>query len=317
MKKLAHFRSTREMLNAFNTEEKCREYLAEFFWNGKPVCPYCSHDEKIWCYKNKQLYKCSSCKKQFTVTVGTIFHKTHINLCDWFYAIYLFVNNKKGISARQMAKNLNISIPSAWFLLQRIRQMMRQRDGKLFGEVEIDETFVGGKNKNRHNNKKIPHSQGRSLADKTALYGMVERTGLRRVRIIHLGSLKAKGMRLLLGKVVDKSSDIYSDEYRNYNGLGKVFNNHFKVNHGAGQYVDGNNHTNTIECFWSHLKRGIVGTYHSVSKHKLFRYGYEFEFRWNTRHQSDPERFLTALSQAFGITLNWKEATCGDRRRNG
>lgn len=307
MKDFVQFRNVRELLCTLNTEEKCREYIAELRWKGKPECPHCNHNEKIYQYKDNRLYKCSSCKKQFTVTVGTIFHKTHIDLRDWFYALYVFANHKKGISSRQMAKDLGISLPSAWFLLQRIRQIMRERNGKLIGDVEIDETFIGGKNKNRHWDKKVKGNQGRALIDKAGVYGFVERDG--RVRTVHLYKMKKKGMQLILEKFVDKSSSIFSDEFRNYIGLSDRFKEHHVVNHGIGQYVEGENHTNTIESFWSHLKRGLTGVYHSVSKHKLFRYCYEFEFRWNTRKQNDKERFSNILNNSFGTQLTWKMAT--------
>ena len=291
------FNSVRELLRTFDTEEKCRQYLSELRWKGNPRCPHCNHDEKIYTYKDNRLYKCSSCKKQFTVTVGTIFHRTHIDLRDWFYAIYIFVNHKKGVSSIQMSKDLNISKKSAWFLLQRIRQAMKERGGKLSGIVEVDETFVGGKNKNRHYNKKFKNSQGRSLVDKCGIYGFVERNG--RVRTIHLRKMKGRGMKLLLRKFVDVNSVIHSDEYKGYIGLDKMFKEHNIVNHGLGQYVIGNSHTNTIESFWSSLKKGITSTYHSVSKQKLFRYCYEFEFRWNTRKLNDNNRFIYLLNNSF------------------
>lgn len=312
MENLTQFRNVLELVRTFDTEEKCREYLTQIRWNGSPKCPHCNH-EKIYIYKDNKMYKCASCKKQFNVLTKTIFQSTHIDLRDWFYAMYVFVNHKKGESARQMAKDLLITRKSAWFLLQRIRHSMKQRGQKLFGEIEVDETFVGGKNKNRHYNKRVKHSQGRSLADKAGIYGILQRDG--RVITIHLGKLKGKGMRLLLTKFVDKDSTIYSDEFKNYNGLDKLFKSHKRVNHGAYQYADGDTYTNTIECFWSHLKRGIVSTYHSVSKHKLFRYCHEFEFRWNTRHESDPDRFNVVLTQSFGRRLTWGIATTRTMRK--
>jgi transposase-like protein len=205
-----------------------------------------------------------------------------------------------------MSKDLGISKKSAWFLLQRIRQAMRDRKEKLSGIVEIDETFIGGKNKNRHYDKKFKNSQGRSLVDKCGIYGFVERNG--RVRTIHLRKMKGRGMRLLLTKFVETNSVIHSDEYRAYIGLDKMFKEHHTVNHGIGKYVDGDNHTNTIESFWSGLKKGITSTYHSVSKHKLFRYCYEFEFRWNTRKENDTQRFNSLLQNSFSNELTWKMA---------
>lgn len=306
MEKILEFETIRELLSHFNTEERCREYLADLRWRGKPKCPHCDNEGKVWINKDGKKYKCSACKKQFTVTVGTIFHGTRIELRDWFYAIFLFGNHKKGISSVQIAKDIGITQKSAWYMLQRIRQIMRERNGKLFGEVEVDETFVGGKNKNRHYDKKVRGNQGRALIDKSAIYGFVERGG--RVRTVHLKKLKGKGMRLILSKFVDQDSIVYSDEYKNYNGLDDIFRSHNVVNHGIGQYVDGDNHTNTIESFWSGLKKGIIAIYHSVSKHKLFRYCYEFEFRWNMRGERMSMVFERMISNAFGCRLTWKMA---------
>ncbi|MBX2948251.1 MAG: IS1595 family transposase [Crocinitomicaceae bacterium] len=300
-----NFKSVVELTQTFNTEEKCRKYVAEQRWKGKPCCPYCGYDEKIYILKSNNRYKCKSCKKQFTETVGTIFHGTRISLMSWFYVIYLFGSHKKGISAMQISKDINVTYKTAWFLLHRVRQMMREREGKLSGEVEIDETFVGGKNKNRHWNKRVKGNQGRALIDKSAVYGFVERGG--RVRTLHIKKLNGKGMQLLLTKFVTKDSSIYSDEYKNYNGLDNRFKEHNVVNHGRGQYVDGENHTNTIESFWSGLKKGIIAIYHSVSKHKLFRYCYEFEFRWNTRSKSQFECFENLLENSFSQRLTWKK----------
>lgn len=310
------FESITDMFRTFNTEEKCRDYLAQIRWNGKPICVHCGHDEKIYVYSDNKTYKCSCCKKKFTVTMNSVLQSTHIKLTDWFYAIYVLANHQTSLSAKQLSKDINVTLKTAWFMLQRIRQAMRERSMKLFGEVEIDETFVGGKNKNRHAHKKVKNAQGRSLKDKAGIYGFTERGG--RVRTMHLGKLKGRGMRLILAKFVDKSSTIYSDEYKGYNGLAWMFEHHFFVNHGSGQYVDGNSHTNTIESFWSRMKSGITNTYRRVSKHKLFRYCYEYEFRWNNRFEESIEkRFQTLVEQAFGKRLTYAMATERTRWKNG
>lgn len=298
-------------MQTFDTEQKCREYLENLRWSGNIICPHCSSQDRIYKYKESKLYKCSSCKKQFTVTTDTIFHGSHIQLRDWFYAIYIFVNHKKGISSIQLAKDLNITQKSSWFMLHRIRHAMKDRKDKLFGDIEIDETFVGGKNKNRHYNKRIPNAQGRSLKDKCGIFGILERGG--RVRTLHLGKLEGKGMRLLLSKIVDKRSRIFSDEFTGYRGLDKMFKSHEIVNHSAYQYVDGDKTTNSIESFWSQLKRGILGVYHKTSKKLLYRYCHEFEFRWNNRRQDQSFRFDVTLSQGFGRRLTWAMALTSPR----
>lgn len=306
MKNIIEFRTVRELMQTFDTEQKCKEYLIELRWNGNPECPHCKSSDKIYQYKDGRLYKCSSCKKQFTVTTNMIFHGSHISLRDWFYALYIFLNHKKGISSIQLGKDLGITQKSAWLMTHKIRDAMKDRSGKLFGDIEVDETYVGGKNRNRHANKKVKHSQGRSTKDKTPIYGFVERGG--RVRTLQIGRLHGPGMRLLLTKFVDKRSNIYTDEFRVYNGLDRLFNSHNVVNHSAHQYVSGNSTTNTIESFWSHLKRGIIGIYHKTSRKLLYRYCHEFEFRWNTRKENQQTRFELALMQSFGRKLSWKQA---------
>lgn len=311
MNSLINLNSVRELLQTFDTEEKCRTYLANLRWKDNFKCPHCNSEGKIYQFKDGKHYKCASCKKRFTATTNTIFHGAHIQLRDWFYAIYVFVNHKKGLSSLQMSKDLRVTQKTAWFMLHKIRYAMKHRTGKLTGSVEIDETFVGGKNKNRHYNKKVKHSQGRSTIDKAAIFGFAERGG--RVRTIQLGRLKSRGMQLLLAKFVNTSSVIYSDEYRAYNGLNKIFKEHHVVNHASYQYVDGDKTTNTIESFWSHLKRGIVGTYHKTSRKLLHRYCQEFEFRWNMRKEKQDICFETTIAQSFGRKMTYKMAISGLR----
>ncbi len=291
---------------------QCLDLLEKMRWDGKPKCPHCEHEDKIYEYKDGKTYKCSSCKRQFNVRTATIFYRSHIPLQDWFYAMYIFVNHKKGISSIQLSKDLNTTQSTAWFMLQRIRHAMTDRSYKLFGQVEVDETFVGGKNKNRHYNKRAKNNQGRALVDKSAIYGMVERGG--RVKILHIKKLSGVGMRALLRRYVEDTSVIYTDEYRAYNGLDKMFEQHFVVNHSQGQYVNDHMHTNTIEGFWSQLKRGIFGIYHHTSKHLRYRYCHEFEFRWNTRKLNDQGRFFEVIGQTFGKRLDYEMATCRTRK---
>lgn len=313
MKTLFQFKSVLELVRTFDTVEKCIQYLKQLRWKDTIECPHCQNSEKkIYKYKNGKMYKCSSCQKQFNVTTNTIFQGTHISLKNWFYVLYTFVNHKKGISSIQISKDLGITIKSAWAMLYKIRYAMKDRKGKLSGEVEVDETFIGGKNHNHHYNKRVKNSQGRSLKTKAGIYGFVERDG--RVRTIRIRKMYGKGMRLLFAKFVDTSSIIYSDEYKGYRGLNKMFKGHKIVNHGAYQYVDGDKTTNTIETFWSHLKRGIVGTYHSISKKLIHRYCVEFEYRWNMIKKSDEECFETVITQSFGKRMTWDIVTCSEQR---
>ncbi|AZJ34005.1 transposase-like zinc ribbon protein [Tenacibaculum discolor] len=312
MKTLLKFRNIVELIEAFPTDEKCREYLVNLRWGEKSVCPHCNHSDKIYNLKTSNKYKCSSCKKQFTVTTGTIFHQTHVSLVKWFVAFYLFSSHKKGLSSIQLSKDIGVTQKTAWFMLHRIRYAMKDKSFKLFGQVEVDETYVGGKNKNRHFNKKVRNAQGRSTKDKSAIFGFVERGG--RVRTIHIKRLSGKGMRALLRHFVEDTSVIYSDEFRVYRGLKDSFEDHFVVNHSANEYVSDHKHTNTIEGFWSQLKRGIFGVYHNTSKHLLYRYCQEFEFRWNTRQLSETERFSKAISQGLDGRMTYAMAIDRSRR---
>ncbi len=313
METLVQFKSVLELVRTFDTEEKCREYLKQLRWKDNIECPHCQNSEKkIYEYKNGKMYKCPQCQKQFNVTTNTIFQGTHIGLRNWFYVLYTFVNYKKGYSSIQISKDLGITQKTAWMMLHKIRYAMKDRKGKLSGEVEVDETFIGGKNKNRHYNKRYKHIQGRSLVDKAGIYGFIERGG--RVRTIHIRKFHKRGMQLLLRKFIETSSTIYSDEYKAYTGIDKMFKEHRIVNHSAYQYVDGDKTTNTIESFWSHLKRGITGTYHRISKKLIHRYCSEFEYRWNMRRKSVEECFETVITQSFGKRMTWDIVTCSEQR---
>ena len=298
------FTSLENLLTAFPTDSDCRAYLANIRWTGKAVCPHCKDKEKkVYSYKNNRLYKCSGCKKQFSATVGTVFESSHVSLKKWFVAIYLFSSHKKGISSHQLGKDIKVRQATAWFMLHRIRHAMnndRSFKGMLNTIVEVDETFIGGKAKNKHKNKRHKGTQGRSTLDKAPVLGMVQRNG--NVITFPIKRLHADAMKILIKLKVDPSAIVMTDSYRAYNGLSERFN-HKVINHSAGQYVNGDIHTNTIEGFWSQLKRGLDGIYHWVSRKHLFRYCDEFEYRYNTRKISEVERFNRVLTHSFNTRL--------------
>ena len=222
-------------------------------------------------------------------------------------AIWLVTSHKKGISSLQLAKDIDVTQKTAWFMLHRIRRCFGcENDSELNNEVEIDETFVGGKNKNRHPHKKIEKSQGRSFKDKTPILGMVERNGKLVAR--QLNGTSAEDITPEVIKTV-KNAMIYTDEWVGYRHMNKIYN-HLFVKHNEKEFVNGRIYTNTIEGFWSLLKRGIVGIYHFVSRKHIQKYVDEFVFRYNTRKSSESERFNLLLQNA-AQRLTYRELVHG------
>ena len=287
------FNSLFELIEYFKDEQTCINYLADKRWEGKSCCPHCEC-AKVYCFSDGKRYKCSSCKKQFSVRIGTIFEDSNISLKKWFIAIYLITSHKKGISSYQLAKDLKVTQKTAWFMLHRIRYALGQcnLDTELDGEVEIDETFVGGKNKNRHWDKKVKQSQGRSFKDKTPVFGMLQRGGIVVAKVVP--DTKAKTLRPHIDRYIQKGSTIYTDEWY-YGNLHENYQHH-QVFHAAKIYARGEVHTNTIEGFWGILKRGLIGIYNHVSRKHLQKYVDEFCWRFNTRKLKEGERMNKMLS---------------------
>jgi len=297
------FNSYYELIEYFKEEQICIDYFALKRWEGKPCCPHCECD-KVYCYSDKKRYKCSNCKKLFSVRTGIIFERSNLSLKKWFIAIYLVTSHKKGISSHQLARDLNITQKSAWFVLHRIRYALGECDidTQLSDTVEIDETFIGGKNGNRHWNKKVPKSQRRSYIDKTPVFGMLQRGGLVIAKVVP--NTKAKTLRPLIDKYISEGSNVYTDEWY-YGNLNKRYNHSF-VNHKKKNYGYGDVYTNTIEGFWSIMKRGIIGIYHYVSRKHLQKYVDEFVFRYNYRKLREGERVNKMLSLCC-TTMTYKK----------
>ena len=289
-------------------EDAAREYLEQKRWPNGAVCPHCG---AIGAYKlqpkanskrpvRQGVWKCKSCRKQFTVRVGTIFEDSHIPLYQWLSAIQFLCASKKGMSAHQLHRMLNITYKSAWFMAHRIRYAMTQPPvvDKLQGIVEADETYIGGK----HHGKR-----GRGSENKTPVFALVERDG--RVRAFKTERVTAKNLKDKIRENVDKQAVIMTDEFLAYKNLGREFV-HYTVNHGAGEYVNGDVHTNTAEGFFSILKRGINGIYQHVSEQHLDRYLAEFAFRYDNRKVDDAVRVAIALGQIEGKRLMFRDP-CG------
>lgn len=303
------FKSFAEMLQVLPDDKAFRLFLEDLRWNGVPVCPHCgSANEKHYKLKTKGvfngLYKCKDCRERFTVTVGTMFEGSHVPLRKWFIAIYIFTAHKKGISSIQLGKDLGITQKSAWFVLSRLRNNFKPAsDLKFDGLTQLDESFVGGKNKNRHKSKRIAEAQGRSVKDKAPAFGMVNNE---QVYTEVIADTKASTLKPIIKKMVVEGSIVVSDEWSGYNGLGKDFK-HVVVKHKSDEFVTETGiHTNSIEGFWSLLKRGIFGIYHQVSAKHLNKYCDEFSFRYNTRKISDHDKFSISLLKARN-RLTYKE----------
>jgi transposase-like protein len=294
------FSSLFELLEYFTTEEVCLNYLTFQRWQGAITCPFCDHD-RIYDLKgaNKR-FKCGACHKHFTAKAGTIFEDSKIPLRKWFAALYLILSHRKGVSSYQLARDLKLTQKTAWFLGHRIRNAIRQGsfDRPLDGIVEIDETFVGGKNKNRHWDKKAKNSQGGS--DKTIVFGMLERDGI--VRAFPVPTRKIQFTVPLIERNVEESAILMTDDfYPQIEG-----HEHHIVNHSLKQYAIGENSTNGIENFWGNFKR-IFAVYHKVSHKHLRRYVDESVFRFNVRRQPDGFRVLNLLSELNGSSLKYKQ----------
>lgn len=284
------FKSILELIQAFPNEQACINHLEALRWNGNIISPFDAKSKVYKCKNNK--YRCKNTGKYFNVKTNTLFDNTKIELQKWFLAIWLVTCHKKGISSLQLARDIHVTQKTAWFMLQRIRNCFgSDNDGDLDGTVEIDETFVGGKNKNRHKDKKVPMSQGRSFKDKTPVFGMLQRGGNVIAKVVADTSIKS-----LLPNIyrhIKRGSTIYTDEW-NYGNLSKYFTHRF-IRHAAKVYVNGDIYTNTIEGFWGIFKRGIVGIYQSVSRKHLQKYVDEFVFRYNSRKSLEHSRFNLML----------------------
>jgi transposase-like protein len=297
------FKSIFDLLRRFPDEQSCIDHLTALRWNGVVISPFDPGSTVYKCKKNR--YKCRNTNKYFNVRTGTIFEDTKIPLQKWFMALYVFSSHKKGISSNQLAKDIDVTQKTAWFLLHRLRYAFDHPNFKkeLANHVEADETYIGGEYKNKHTDKKVEGTQGRSLKDKSPILGIMERGGTliaQQVPDTTRGTIQS-----IIFNHVKKDSTISTDEWKAYVGLGKKYD-HLIVNHSAKEYVNGMAHTNDLECFWSHLKRGVDGIYHWISTKHLQSYVDEFSLRFNTRTDFTCQRFDLILSNMCG-RLTYKD----------
>jgi len=317
------FKTIAEFNDYFKDEKTCYEFLETQRWNGVPVCPHCASAKKPYKVKARgkftdiPSYRCSerSCDLPFTVRTGSIFEGSKVELRKWLQASYEISISKKGISSVELASRIGVSQKTAWFINHRLRAMLTETSPELLsGIVEIDETFVGGKEGNKHASKKT-NGKGKSaskvskrgVADKTMVLGLIQRDG--KVRTFVVPDRKAETLQTIMRANVETNSRIITDALPSYVELRDEYN-HESVKHTLGNYVTyGDKHTNNIEGYWSILKRGIIGTFHSVSPQHLQRYCDEFAQRYNTRSLAPVERFVESIKGAHNARLTYKVLT--------
>ena len=302
----------------FQDAEKAREYLEAVRWPDGPVCPHCGVVGGHYALKGKAhrpgLWKCKDCREQFSVTVGTVFERSKIALHVWLQAVYLLCSSKKGMSAHQLHRTLGVTYKTAWFMSHRIREAFNDgAQGPLGGAgkiVEADETYFGTENDQSRAAQKGPDGKrargGKMHNAMNKIVSLVERDGA--VRSLHVYDVTSKNLKEVLSKQIHAESHVVTDSSPRYNLLSRLhpFAKYEQVNHSRGEYVRGIAHTNTVEGYFSILKRGLIGTYHHVSSAHLHRYTNEFDFRYNERKTTDAERADKALKQIAGKRLTYR-----------
>jgi len=298
----------------YHDDDAARAHLEHILWPHGPACPHCGNvdGKRITLMQGKTtrpgLYKCKECRKPFTVTVGTVMERSKIPLSKWVLAAQIMASSKKGFSALQLQRMIGTNYETAWFLFHRLREAAIAIDGKPLGGpggvVEVDETYIGGKEKNKHASNRL--REGRGAVGKAPVVSLIERRG--KTRSFHVANVTAKALRPILQKHADAASVLITDESRVYRSLGDEFANHHAVNHSADEYVrlGGYAHVNSAESYFALLKRGIMGNFHSISEAHLHRYLAEFDFRANTRDLSDSERADALLAGAKGRRLLYR-----------
>src|SRR5215212_3322298 len=295
-----------EAILYFSDLDVATEYFAKLRWPDGPVCPRCGLVKDHYYVKPRRLWQWKGCKKQFSVKVGTIFEDSPIGMDKWLPAMWMLVNCKNGKSSYELAKDLGIQQKSAWFMLHRIRLAMQTGTfEKLSGEVEVDETYIGGKARNMHKDKRAEKITGTGTSGKVAVMGLLERHGKIKTQIVP--DTKSRTLQVEVKENVKPGSEVHTDALQGYKGLDAEYI-HNVVDH-AESYVRGHIHTNGLENFWSLLKRGIKGTYVSVEPYHLFRYLDEQSFRFNERDGEDTDRFAKVLGSIAGRRVTYDELT--------
>jgi transposase-like protein len=277
------FKTLAEFLAYFQDEETCVKHFAEIRFRKGEYCPHCGHTS-IYQFRNGKRYRCKKCKQDFTIKTRTVFGESKLPIKKWYIAIYLLATSGKGISSIQLAKQIGVTQKTAWFMDHRIRSTMKQNNGQLFGTIEVDETYVGGLEKNKHLNKRTKGTKGRSTQSKSPIIGLIQRGG--EIRATVSEDVKMTSIESQIVTHAKIGSKIITDDFSAYSKVSRLFA-HETVSHGKGEYArESEIHTNTIESFWAIFKRGYKGIYHYMSHQHLQRYVDEYVFRYNRRAES-------------------------------
>ena len=308
--------TAQEAIIYFSDAQVCHDFMVKMRWPNGVVCPRCGSVDvrfsQTKAAKPRRLWNCHGCKKQFTLKVGTIFEDSPLGLEKWLPAVWLIVNAKNGISSCELARSLGVTQKTAWFMLHRIRVALQEGTfEKMSGQVEADETYIGGKAKNMHTDKRIEKvkGRGRGATGKAVVMGLLERNekGKSRVRTKHLKDVRRHTLHSEIANTVEAGSEVITDALPSYERLDSIYT-HNAIDH-ARCYAIGHVHTNGLENFWSLLKRSIRGTYVSVNHEHLFRYLDEQAYRFNYRQGNDCDRFLKAVKSVTGARLTYRDVT--------